>query len=347
VRKRKRFTMIPLYFFIMVTLVTAYGGATGTTALPYTVPETVLIKAGAFMMGNTRNDREGDMDERPVREIEITYNYEIGKYELTNVQFLEFLNDAGISSSGYHKGYKVIDMNDIHDWAWEFEYSDEVFRLKDPEKKKHPVINVTWYDAIYYCNWLSAKEGFATAYDRNGNLLNTQGLKTEDITQVQGYRLPTEAEWEYAAKGAKNDAGSSTDYKYAGSNDIEDVGWYWKNSGAESLSGEWCIVKVLENNNWTHEIGQKAPNEIGLYDMSGNVWEWCHDFYYSSYKSIPGNNPINLIRSTYRIGRGGSWFLYAKSSRVSNRFKFYPFLGDYDIGFRIARTVINRNAGLE
>ena len=162
-----------------------------------------------------------------------------------------------------------------------------------------PVINVSWNDAIAYCNWLSEKEKLPKAYDSNGNLLDKDGRVTTDITKVLGYRLPTEAEWEYAARGGNKSKG----YKYAGSDNVGDVAWYNSNSGKK-----------------TQEVGKKAPNELGLYDMSGNVWEWCSDWY-GGYSSSAQTNPYNSTAGSDRVFRGGSCYSDAAFSRVANRYQ--------------------------
>ena len=127
------------------------------------------------------------------------------------------------------------------------------------------------------------------------------------------FRLPTEAEWEYAARGG-NKSGS---YKYSGSNTIGEVAWYTSNSSSK-----------------THEVGTKTPNELGVYDMSGNVWEWCSDWY-GSYSSSAQTDPTGSTTGSFRVLRGGSWFGYACFCRVSFRRSGTPWYSSYNGGFRL------------
>ncbi len=173
------------------------------------------------------------------------------------------------------------------------------------EGQKNPVERVSWYD-------ICGKDGKGT--DPNCFLYRLK-QKTG-----KNFRLPTEAEWEYAAKGGNK----SKDYIYAGSDDIDKVAWYWKNSGDNYLKGsdnDWDWSKIEKNRCKTHPVKQLSPNELGLYDMSGNVWEWCEDLY----------NPS----SSGRVLRGGSWFNGAGNCRVSIRLSQPPDDWDDGGGFRL------------
>ena len=247
----------------------------------------VLVEKGSFTMGDTWGD--GDSDEKPTHKVTFTYNFYMGKYETTFEEYDAFCEATGRSKpsdSGWGRGAR-------------------------------PVINVTWWDAIDYCNWLSEKEGLPKAYDNSGNLLDKDGMITTDITKVLGYRLPTEAEWEYAARGGNKSRG----YEYAGSSTVGDVAWYESNSESK-----------------TQEVGKKAPNELGIYDMSGNVWEWCSDWY-RSYSSSAQTNPYNGTSGSDRVFRGGGWSDFATDGRVANRLDFSFTYTLNLLGFRICRTV--------
>jgi formylglycine-generating enzyme required for sulfatase activity len=174
----------------------------------------------------------------------------------------------------------------------------------------YPVYKVTWYEAARYCNGLSEAEGLEKAYTITGN--GAAPGVTCDFTK-NGYRLPTEAEWEYAARGGQN-------FDYSGSDDRNAVGWFYENSGGK-----------------THPVEGKAPNAYGLYDMSGNVWEWCWDWFLN-YPSGNKTDPTGPDTGTQRVNRGGAWDRHLnQNDTVANRYSDYP---DYDlstIGFRVVR----------
>ncbi|WP_367362808.1 formylglycine-generating enzyme family protein [Mesotoga sp.] len=263
----------------------------------------VFVERGSFTMGDTWGG--GKNSEKPTHKVTFTYDLYIEKYETTFDEYDAFCEAIGKSKPS--------------DYGW--------------GRETRPVINVSWWDAIAYCNWLSKIEGLPKAYDDKGNLLDKDGRVTTDPSKVEGYRLPTEAEWEYAAKGGCKSKG----YKYAGSDNVNDVTWYWQNSGDKYLTGDWYWDTIMENNCRTQEVGKKVPNELGLYDMSGNVWEWCSDWY-GSYSSSAQTNPYNKSGSL-RVLRGGGCYDNATYTRVASRGSVSPTYTSYYLGFRIARTV--------
>ena len=279
------------------------------------LPAMVLVEAGTFQMG----DEHGDLWSgcRPVHTVILTNDYYIGKTEVTFNEYDAYCEAAGLEKPSDYSSVKGGYMG----------------------RGNKPVINLSWYDAIAYCNWLSEQEGLAKAYDSDGNLLDKNGQQTTDITQVEGYRLPTEAEWEYAARGGHK---STEDYKYPGSNVLDEVGWYWKNSGVKILEGAYddCDNDTMKaNKNGTQKVGQKVPNELGLYDMGGNVLEWCQDYMgIEYYNESPTENPVNLNSSPYRVLRGGSWGDDAICCRVARRSAAGPSDNVVGRGLRVART---------
>jgi formylglycine-generating enzyme required for sulfatase activity len=172
-----------------------------------------------------------------------------------------------------------------------------------------PVDSVSWYDAVEYCNRLSQREGLAPCYSGSGDSI------TCDFSAI-GYRLPTEAEWMYAARGGNRSKGTT----YAGSDSPGEVGWYGENSG-----------------DVTHPVGQKVPNELGLYDISGNVWEWCWDWY-GDYNAAPATDPRGAGAGSNRVLRGGGWRQHAGTLKTTSRGRGAPTYGSYYLGFRPVRT---------
>ena len=173
-------------------------------------------------------------------------------------------------------------------------------------RDQRSMFNVSWYDAVDYCNWCSEQEKRTKVYTINGQNVSADW-------QANGYRLPTEAEWEFAARGGNESVG----FEYAGSHIIDQIAWYTENSGGK-----------------TQPIGQKKANELGLYDLSGNVWEWCWDWF-GAYPAESQNDPTGPAQGHYRVLRGGSWLDDPRACRVSGRLTGYPAYADYNIGFRL------------
>lgn len=185
-------------------------------------------------------------------------------------------------------------------------------------EKNLPVEKVSWVDAVSFCNELSKKEGLDPVYSINGvtnvyrwGVGNDISEKIEWDEEANGYRLPTLEEWQYAAKGGQ-------EFKYSGSDNLDEVGWYVENSDRK-----------------THPVAQKKPNGYGLYDMSGNVWEWCSDWKVT-YLSSPQTNPTGPSTGSYRVLRGGGWDSGDTCCRVAYRSCNSPSGRYKDHGVRLA-----------
>ena len=232
-----------------------------TTAQAQTFPELIKVTGGTFTMGDEYS--LGGKDEQPTHQVTLSDFY-IGKTEVTVAQYRAYCNAEGVS------------MPEQPGWGW---------------TNNTPIVNVSWNDAINYCNWLGKK-------------------LDKKIT------LPTEAQWEYAARGGNQSQG----YKYAGGSSMETAGWYEDNSGAK-----------------THNVATKKGNELGLYDMSGNVWEWCLDWFETEYlASNPNTNSTNPSTGAFRVLRGGSWNNLAINCRVAYRYYNAPSFRNDINGFRVA-----------
>ena len=266
----------------------------------------VLVPGGTFTMGS----ETGDSDEQPVHKVTISDFY-LGKHEVTVADFRAFISATAYKTDAEKGGTSRVYENG--------QWTDKagINWRNDPEGKtaldNHPVIHVSWNDATAYCKWLSEKTG-----------------KT--------YRLPTEAEWEYAAgngtKHTKYSWGDSQPSGKKGGSVADETGaaaYNWTKTTENIFLGYTDGFKA------TAPVGSFLPNDIGLYDMSGNVWEWCSDWY-GSYSSTAQTNPQGASSGSYRVIRGGSWLNSPQHCRVANRGNGAPDYRGGNVGFRLART---------
>jgi formylglycine-generating enzyme required for sulfatase activity len=272
-----------------------------TAAIKSTMPDNmVFVKGGTFQMGSNESD-----DENPIHSVTISDFY-IGKYEVTVAEFEKFIKAAGYKTDA-EKG----DGSYIYTTTWEkkagvYWKHDTKGDLRTRSDYNHPVIHVSWNDATAYCKWLQETTG-------------------------KGYRLPTEAEWEYAARGGNQ----SKNYKYAGTNDESSL-YRYANFADKSTDFSWSVKSQNDNYAYTAPVGKYLSNELGIYDMSGNVWEWCSDWYGSDYyKNSSSNNPEGANSGAYRVLRGGAWSITPASCRIANRRSNAPTYRITYLGFRV------------
>ena len=279
----------------------------------------VQVSTGTFQMGSTA----GYDEEKPVHEVTISKGYFMGRHEVTQQLYFAVM---GKNPSGFKTGAE-----------------DE-----EPKEGLLPVEQVSWYDAVVFCNELSERMRLEPVYSKGDTTdtsewgevptSSTNDTWKDAITcdwEANGYRLPTEAEWEYAARAgddttnARTWSGTDTETK------LKEYAWYTENSGNEAGKEKK-----------THQVGTLAPNAWGLQDMSGNVWEWCWDWfdgkYYSSSSTESDTNPTGPADGSsgnYRVRRGGSWYYDASICTVSLRGYVGPNTRSDSVGFRLVRSV--------
>ena len=263
----------------------------------WTPDNMIYVEGGSFMMGSNSDDE----DEKPVHRVTLRPFY-IGKFEVTQVEYAKFMQPSP-------------------NWAGKWGLGDN-----------YPAYNASWYASLKYCNLRSLAEGLTPCYRIAGSTnptawgpVPTSKNATWDSVvcdfNANGYRLPTEAEWEFAARGGTMSKG----YQYAGSNDPDNVAWYSGN--------------IYSHSGGSKLVGTLAPNELGICDMGGNLWEWCWDWYSSSYySSSPKDNPTGPKTGEYRLVRGASWGSESIYCRASNRGYGSQTRSNEYFGFRLCRT---------
>lgn len=272
------------------------GGQTGATTRTVTVssgppPEFVLIQPGTFTMGSPSGELCRYSDETQ-HQVTLTHAFYISTTEVTQVQW-----QATMGWDGSH--------------------------FDGPNR---PVEQIAWYDAVSYCNLRSVAEGLTPVYTITGATYSGNYITSANVTwnpNANGYRLLTEAEWEYACRAGSTGAFCNGGISQCGCGSEANpgaVGWYCGNSGDQ-----------------THDVGTKSPNAWGLYDMHGNVMEWCWDWYGSYGGTV--TDPSGPASGSYRIQRGGSWFDIAELCRSAYRFRYgLPDERYSNLGLRLART---------
>jgi len=357
-----------LYFILFLSLISCNKQDDDQDPPPAPELTEVLLPAGEYEMGDHFGfvDPSHPTDELPVHVVRVNSFY-IGTTETTNSQFLEFLNyeiKQGLIEVRNNIVYAVDGTEPLYytnkySSYYSIDFSDGSFSITD-FRAQHPVVGVMWTGAISYCNWLSRMKGLEECYDLvTGNCHFAK----------KGYRLPTEAEWEYAARGGQTDPY----YNYANGNTIDIKSVNLPASGDPYESAEYPnttpvafydgSLKYKSDYNWpgnasTYQTSD-GKNGFGLYDMQGNVWEFINDWYGQNYYSIsPSDNPtgpsagfIMPDGKPYRGMRGGNWYnglstngINDGHSRVSNRNPSYyrgpqdPNHPYYHLGFRIVRN---------
>jgi len=301
--------------------------------------EMAFIPGGQFLMGDSLGDSHDPdpnlSDELPVHLVGLDAFY-IGKYEVTNGQYCDFLNAAYESSAIYISDNVVYGSDNDKRYCKTaatssslIDFSDGVFsvNMKDGrDMSEDPVIFVSWYGAAAYCNWRSEQDGYQVCYDANDPNWPCD-------FSARGYRLPTEAQWEYAARGGQHDPyyrfpwGDSIDgsmANYADSGDPYETGTSPETTPAGYYDGNQTPT------------GSDMSNGYGLYDIAGNAIEWCNDWYDENYyDNSPYDDPIGPDPETMRIIRGGTFSLGSDSCRVANRDRWFPNVPRADSGFRM------------
>lgn len=267
-----------------------------------------LIPAGDFIMGSPESEAGRDKDERQHR-VRITKAFYLGEFEVTQAEYRSVMgkNPSWFSATG--GGH---------------------LNVRGVSTDRFPVETVSWYEALEFCNQLSVLEKQPPYYSLKNVVRNADGsVEQADVTLLGGggYRLPTEAEWEYACR-----AGSTTPFHFGPDCDSQQA-----NVDGRELGNDGLKHAYLRR---TAAVGSYEANAFGLYDLHGNVWEWCSDWYDKDYyNNSPANDPTGSLTGRLRIRRGGSWDRGPKGARSAYRRQSLPSHRYIFIGFRVARDL--------
>jgi formylglycine-generating enzyme required for sulfatase activity/serine/threonine protein kinase len=288
----------------------------------------VLIPAGKFLMGSPDSDKNVWDNEKPQHQVMITQPFYLGATEVTVGQFRRFVEQTGYRTQAETDGTGGTCWNEA---IRGFE-QDPKYTWRNPgfaQTDDHPVGNVTWNDAIAFCDWLSGLDG----------LKRFDHVHARGPWDGEGYRLPTEAEREYACR-----AGTTT--RYESGDDPKTLAQVGNiaDGTARAKHSDWSwAIAARDGYVYTAPVGRFRPNAFGLYDMHGNVWEWCWDGYEADYyKKSPGADPLSSSQAGLRLMRGGGWCDAPQHATSARRGAFGPEYRISNVGFRLARVPSSR-----
>lgn len=343
----------PFTNFALVLLGLEVGLTVDVAAGPAKSPGTqddgfVLVRGGTFQMGDVWGDSPWAMREVPVHEVQVD-DFLLARHEVTVAEFQRFVTATGYKTVAERAAGTEANRGLLKDGKQFYPYWRTHLFSQGPD---HPVVMIAWEDAIIYCNWLSREHNLPPGYDeKSKQMLAPDGQPAPDVRQVKGYRLPTEAEWEFAARerGRKVRFANGQNIARAGEMNFDAAGT-GKMVHKLRMKGDNLYPYNEKGTNWggTSPVGSFRPNALGLCDMSGNAWEWCADKDGAEYPDESLVNPCAQGGpASGHVQRGGMFDTDAKACRASARIGWYPNAFCVGSGFRIARTADRPEPGRE